>query len=349
MKTLNLNIWMTCCLISVALLRWEPIQANPRVFIFTDINIDKGDPDDRQSLIHLFWYANELQIEGIVPDRWEAEGYQACSLVIDAYRRDYRSYKFGKKGYPSAQRLKKSIARDSSHASKLFTKAVSDSTQPLYILVWGNLKLCSKLLNQYDGPIKHIRLITIATGLMMEKDIPHMPKAWPKTIPCEQLNWNGFGRPEIYNNPRFDSLWWLEMNWTYSGMFTGEEPKEMFDKLIPYGSLGQHMQEVVKTKAWAQYFRVGDTPSVLYVIDDNHNINDPTTSSWAGKFMRPFPIKRPHYFTDFFGDIPWDYHAPCSHWNKHEEAQKAAMQTLENRREDMYQALLQKLDTLYGN
>lgn len=34
---------------------------NPRVFIFTDINIDAGDPDDRQSLIHLLWYANELQ------------------------------------------------------------------------------------------------------------------------------------------------------------------------------------------------------------------------------------------------------------------------------------------------
>lgn len=29
--------------------------------LFTDINIDKGDPDDRQSLIHLLWYADELQ------------------------------------------------------------------------------------------------------------------------------------------------------------------------------------------------------------------------------------------------------------------------------------------------
>jgi len=28
-------------------------QNTPRVFVFTDINIDSGDPDDRQSLIHL--------------------------------------------------------------------------------------------------------------------------------------------------------------------------------------------------------------------------------------------------------------------------------------------------------
>jgi hypothetical protein len=45
-------------------------QNTPRVFVFTDINIDSGDPDDRQSLIHLIWYANEIRIEGVVPERW---------------------------------------------------------------------------------------------------------------------------------------------------------------------------------------------------------------------------------------------------------------------------------------
>lgn len=67
-------------------------EEKPRVFVFTDINIDSGDPDDRQSLIHLFWYANELQIEGIVPDRWNARGFEACQLVIDAYTKDYNEY-----------------------------------------------------------------------------------------------------------------------------------------------------------------------------------------------------------------------------------------------------------------
>ena len=64
-------------------------EKRPRVFVFTDINIDSGDPDDRQSLIHLLWYANELDIQGIVPDRWDACGLEACQLAVAAYEKDY--------------------------------------------------------------------------------------------------------------------------------------------------------------------------------------------------------------------------------------------------------------------
>lgn len=64
-------------------------ENRPRVFVFTDINIDSGDPDDRQSLIHLLWYANELRIEGVVPHRWNASGLKACQLAADAYSKDY--------------------------------------------------------------------------------------------------------------------------------------------------------------------------------------------------------------------------------------------------------------------
>ena len=72
-------------------------KERPRVFIFTDINIDQGDPDDRQSLIHLLWYADELTVEGIVPDRWNAQGYEACKLALNAYADDYQNYHLIKK------------------------------------------------------------------------------------------------------------------------------------------------------------------------------------------------------------------------------------------------------------
>ena len=57
----------------------------------------------------------------------------------------------------------------------------------------------------------------------------------------------------------------------------------MFHKLSKYGDLGEHIKDVVKNESWAQYFRVGDTPSVLYVIDQTHDLDNPTQSSWAGK------------------------------------------------------------------
>ena len=322
-------------------------QDAPRVFIFTDINIDQGDPDDRQSLIHLMWYANELQIEGIVPDRWSADGYQACELVIDAYARDFQQNNFEQQGYPTPESVRKQIAMDTAHAFQLFQQAASLETSPLYVLVWGNMRIFSQAIGQNPELSQNIRVITIGTGLMLEQDIPHLPKSWEKSEPCVQLNWNGFGRNAIYNDPQYDNLWWLEINWTYNGMFTGEEPKQLFSQLAEYGHLGEHMQEVVKNQPWARYFRVGDTPSVLYVIDETNELNNPTEASWAGQFTQPFPEKKPNYYTDQSGEFDWNYEDPCETWANHQAVKDFAKGTLEKQRSDMYHSLLEKLDELY--
>lgn len=319
-----------------------------RVFVFTDINIDAGDPDDRQSLVHLLWYADELQIEGVIPDRWEAKGFEVCQLVIEAYGKDYAAFPLKEKGFPDPEAVRATIAKDRADAARMFSLAASDTSSPLYVLVWGNMKLFQSILLERPGYAKNIRLITIGTGLMAEADMVHIPAGWSKSEPCRQLNWNGAGRDEIYNHPDFRDMWWVEMNWTYAGMFSGEEPAQMFEKLSQFGHMGQHIREVVKNESWAQYFRVGDTPSVLYVIDPRNDLDDPTRGSWAGKFVRPFPADRPHYFTDDCGSVEWDYTDPCSTWQNHREVQKAAIKTLEDRRSDMYDALLKKLNKVYG-
>ena len=322
-------------------------ESKPRVFVFTDINIDSGDPDDRQSLVHLLWYADELQIEGVVPDRWNARGLEACQLVLEAYARDYSQYSFSNKGYPEPNDIRNKIAKDVDQASRLFSLAASDQESPLYVLIWGNMELFKTLLSERPAYADNIRLITIGTGLMLEKDIEHIPANWEKSQPCQQLNWNGFGRNEIYNNPHYKEMWWLEMNWTYAGMFVGEEPRRMFDKLALFGTMGKHIKEVVKNEDWAQYFRVGDTPSVLYLIDDGHDLNNPTQSSWAGKFAQPFPTERPNYFTDFSGSLEWNYLNPCATWQNHQNVRNVAAGTLGDRRPEMYSALIRKLELIY--
>ncbi|MFW5756901.1 MAG: nucleoside hydrolase-like domain-containing protein, partial [Tangfeifania sp.] len=85
-------------------------QNTTRVFVFTDINIDSGDPDDRQSLVHLLWYANELRIEGVVPERWNASGLEACELVAEAYAKDYFEYNFKEKNYPEPEKIERLFA-----------------------------------------------------------------------------------------------------------------------------------------------------------------------------------------------------------------------------------------------
>lgn len=321
-------------------------QKQHRVFIFTDINIDQGDPDDRQSLIHLLWYAEELKIEGVVPDRWIADGFKACKLVHEAYQKDYTTF-LERKGFPAPKDILSKIATDKNSAENLLYKAVAEENKPLYVLIWGNMDLFSELLQKRPEISKNIRLVTIGTGLMMEHDIPYLPKSWPKSEPCVQLNWNGFGRNEIYRDSRFNDLWWLEMNWTYAGMFEGEEPKYIYDSLSQFGNLGKHMTEVVNKEKWAQYFRVGDTPSVLYLLDPDHDPDHPEKPSWAGKFHRPFPDSRPNYYTDIAEGMEWNYEDPCSTWNNHEKVQQLAIGTLVKERPKMYKALLQKLRNIY--
>lgn len=325
-------------------------EGKPRVFVFTDINIDKGDPDDRQSLVHFFWYADALNIEGIVPDRWDAEGYEACMLALEAYSKDYSSYGFAKNGYPSAKELENRIAKNLEQTKKLFIKAATNPDSPLYVLVWGNMENFGSVLRENPELHKNLRVISIGTDLMIEEHRKHMPESWPKTDkPCEQYNWNGFGRNEIFEDARFRGMWWVEMNWTYEGMFLREEqePKIMYNKLSKYGELGEHMIEVTKNQPWARYFRVGDTPSVLYVIDPDHDLNDPTQSSWAGKFVKPFADKRPNYYLDDNGPIPWDYENPCNTWENHRAMRDHAKSTLESERPEMYEALLEKLNRIY--
>ena len=230
---------------------------------------------------------------------------------------------------------------------KLFESAISDTSSPLYVLVWGNMKSFGKILSAHPEYSGNIRLITIGTGLMAGDDIQYIPSGREKSKPCEHLNWNGAGRDLSYNNPQFNHMWWIEINWTYMGMFTGNEPKEMLNKLERFGSMGQHIKEVVNNENWAKYFRVGDTPSVLYMIDPKHELDDPEKSSWAGKFTKPFPNERANYYTDFCGAQKWDYLNPCNTWENHRLVMAEAANTLTERRDERYHVLLEKLKQIY--
>ncbi len=326
-------------------------DSRPRVFVFTDINIDRGDPDDRQSLIHLFWYADELDIQGVVPERWNAEGYEACELVVENYVHDYTEFDWGRRGYPAPTVLRDVIARDRRDAETKLRDAVAAASpdDPLHVLVWGNMSLVGEFLRGAPDATASIRLLTIGTHLLMEENTPHLPANWARASrPCEQPNWNGRGRNAIFNDSRFDQMWWLEMNWTYEGMFSGEEPKAIFAKLGGFGALGQHMHAVVKNEPWARYFRVGATPTVLYLIDPRQRNAAPTTATWAGRYTRPFPEHRPNYFADDAGSVDWNYADPCATWENHPAMRDAAKSTLEVERPAMYAALLQKLNSLYS-
>ncbi len=111
--------------------------------------------------------------------------------------------------------------------------------------------------------------------------------------------------------------------------------------------MGAFIKTATKGHDWAQYFRVGDTPTVLYLVDPANNFDDPSQGSWAGKFKKPFPEQRPFYWTDDNGDIIWDYDDPCNSWENVEDMYAYNKNTLFERRQNVYDELLKKLDQLY--
>lgn len=306
-------------------------NTRPNLIITTDINNAGGDPDDKQSLLHLLWYADALNIIGIIPDAWESKGYEATMDDINVYKTDYNKYRFGKKGYPHPDTIASRVTRNEQASIDLIIRTAHELRGPLYILAWGNLVTVQKALNQDPAIVGKIRLLTIATG------VKYGPQDEVLGEDCHAVNWNGKGRQEIYNDKRFDQLWWLENNWMYNGMFGGSEPKDMLAQLAQYGAMGAYMKTIVAPFAWAQYFRAGDTPTVLYLLN----------TGWAGAFTKPFPTEKPNYRTDAAGSIPWNYADPCQTWQHAKPLYEYNKSTLAEKRPEIYQALLAKLDKLY--
>ena len=110
----------TCSLLIIVasiVLACSPLHSQEKihVFLFTDININSGEPDNRQSLVHLLWYTDELEIMGIVPERWDSRR-EACELLLDGYEQDYETYHFDKKGYPNPAEIIRIVAHNPDEA-----------------------------------------------------------------------------------------------------------------------------------------------------------------------------------------------------------------------------------------
>jgi len=311
-----------------------------RIIVCTDINNAAGDPDDKQSMGHLLMYADELDIRAIIADRWDADGINATLEAIDAYEKDFMNPATHVKApqYPSPDSLRSLIAANAQDAqNRIIAEARNADDRPLWILVWGNMITVRDVLKSAPDIADRIRLFTIGTHLRIHGE----------EADCRIPNWNGPGRNEVFNDPRFNKMWWIESDWTYAGMFIEPGPAAMLDSIAQYGELGHYIWQVVQPFDWAHYFRVGDTPSVTYLLDPRHDPDDPESPSWAGRYIRPFPVKRPNYYTGINGGLEWNYQNPCDTWEHAKAVEQARMNTLYEQRQNMYNSYIRKMKILY--
>lgn len=332
--------------------------ARPRVIVTSDINIMHGDPDDRQSLVHLLLYLNVLDVRAIVADRsveaTDCGALRACHLAIDAYALDFDNprVRMRERGFPDPIDLRTRIKGGNIEGIQaIIDEAHRDDPRPLYVLVWGHMLVLEHALYLAPDIVPRLRVLSIGTFRN-----PHAPprRAGP----------NSAGREDIFREPAYRNLWWIENN-GIAGMFhgleytsvtgpgetqripVGGEPYDLLTEIARYGALGRHMLEVTDGNPWARYFRAGDTPTVLYLIDPSQDPDEPGASGWAGAFERPFPEERPNHWVDSsYGVI--DYRNPEVALDAVPAARRRHLEAFLATRPAFYADLLARLRDLHG-
>ena len=118
----------------------------PRVIIETDIGI--GDGDDDASLVRFLLYADVLDIEGMIVtksgnmhERYGdiKDGYEFMQMFLDCYEQIYPNLIKHSTGYPSADHLRRGVARFwTDEAVDLIINAVDKKDpRPLWYCNWG--------------------------------------------------------------------------------------------------------------------------------------------------------------------------------------------------------------------
>ncbi|WP_316975576.1 nucleoside hydrolase-like domain-containing protein [Shumkonia mesophila] len=257
-------------------------MAKPRVLISTDIG--GADQDDYQSMVHAFLYADKVDLVGLVSSPTKYGGRASdIHKVIDAYTQDYSKLKTWSSDYPTPDYLKSIVTQGSipvapsqgwsspTAGSQAIIKAAHASSEPLWVLTWGAMTDVAQALHDDPSIAGKIKLYSIGSWNTQQD-----PAA----------------RDYVYNN--FKNLWWIEDDSTARGMYVDTSGNAVnswkMDDVRGHGALGDFF---IKEMGWA--LKAGDTPSLLYLLD-NADDNNPTAASWGGSFAQTG--HGPNYWTD---------------------------------------------------
>lgn len=256
-------------------------ESRPRVIVSTDIG--GTDPDDFQSIIHYFMYADKFQTEGLIASPY-GEGRKSHILkMIDLYEKDYLKLKQHSASFPTPDQLRavtkqgalntapnKGWSTPTEGSEWIVQSARKKSTQPLWVLVWGGLEDVAQAL--HDAP-----------------DIRHKIRVY--WIGGPNKKWSAQAYNYIARN--FPDLWMIESNATYRGWTVDSEGefdnKTFHEKYIRgNGAMGSDFGNYYKGM-----IKMGDTPSVAYLLSGTPD--DPTAPGWGGSFS-PLPYSARRVF-----------------------------------------------------
>lgn len=271
-------------LFSTSLTAQEKADQKERVIILTDI---EADPDDTQSLVRLFLYANQIEIQGLVATTscWLQSKVNPESIrkVIQAYGEIQPNLLLHEKGFPDENTLLSLVKSgmpkygmlgvgddmDSEGSEWIINVLEEEDERPLWISVWGGVNTLAQALHKIKETksqkeakylISKLRVYTISdqddSGIWIRNNFPDLFYI-------------------VSPGDHYGSATWTGINSFVKGIN---------NKTISNGWLAKHIQQnhgplgaLYPDVAWGVE---GDTPAFLSLI--NNGLNNPEHPEWGG-------------------------------------------------------------------
>ncbi|KAM0550686.1 hypothetical protein ACHAPJ_008750 [Fusarium lateritium] len=273
-------------------------QHKPRLFVLTDVS---NEPDDQMSLVRLFTYANEINIQGIAvtTSTWQRNKVDRESVVgvLGGYKKVVKNLNANVPShspYPSYQYLldrlhkghavygRKSLNLSLSDGAKALIKAADKSStkDPLTVSVWGGSAILAEALQEVsktrseddvDAFVEKLRVYAISdqddTGIWIRLRFPQLFYVVSLHGFSEYTvaAWNGISGEEYRH---FDQ----------GGPNSSIVSNDWLEKNIRLGPLGAHYLN------WS-FIMEGDTPAFLPLVQNGlGDVNRPDWGSWGGRY-----------------------------------------------------------------
>lgn len=266
-----------------------------RTMILTDISTlssDHGEPDDTQSMIRLMLYANELDIEGLIAT-YTSHGHavhpEYIHAVLDAYEQVEGRLRRHDPAYPSAEKLRRVVkagsarcgldqvgeGRDTEGSEWIIAAADREDERPLWILIWGGpLDLAQALWK-----VSHTRDSKAAAAFRSRLRVYAIADQYDETGP--------------WIKAQYPDMFYITAGVTFRGMYRGGDSNTLTEEWLQEnicrqrGALGALYPVYDGGDPWGrvQGVKEGDTPSLLYLVDQGHDPDQPEQEHWGGQFV----------------------------------------------------------------
>ncbi|MFL9845355.1 nucleoside hydrolase-like domain-containing protein [Flavobacterium rhizosphaerae] len=269
-----------------------------RVVILTDI---EADPDDTQSLVRLFIYANQIDIMGLIATtsthQKNAIHPQSIIKIIEAYGEVQPNLQLHEQGYPKASDLLKLVKKGSelygmkgvgkgkgTEGSEWIIKVLEDKDErPLWVSVWGGANTLAQALYT----IKHTKSKAEAARLVSKLRVYTISDQDDSGI------WIRNNFPELFyivSPGTYGRSTWIAINQVVKGLNNNVISNQWLAENIQqsHGPLGALYPDVM----WGME---GDTPAFLHLIPNGLNCPEhPEWGSWGGRYE----LYKPEFMTD---------------------------------------------------